>query len=85
MNRHGILSREEETEATGPLEEGTAITIDEWMNENESKCDGCRRAHRIHTACKRPSIVVNDAADEVANILGPGANVVGNRFLVSLS
>src|SRR2546427_1029102 len=51
------------------------------MNVDESKCHGGGSANRINTTSKRTAIVLDDAAEEVSKILGPSANVVGNRFL----
>jgi hypothetical protein len=39
------------------------------MNVDESKCDSRRSTDRINTTGKRPVIVLNDAADEISNII----------------
>lgn len=51
------------------------------MDVDESKCDGRRSSNRINTTGNRSAIILNNTAEEVSNILRPGADVIGNWFL----
>lgn len=57
------------------------VAIDEWMGVDESERDGSRSSNRITTTSDCTIIVLNDAAEEISEILRPRADVIGDGLL----
>jgi hypothetical protein len=57
-----------------------AVSVRERVDVHEAEGERRGRDHGVHAAGDRPAGVVEDAGDEVGEVLGAGAHVIGDRL-----